>query len=317
MGHLQGNSPNDITLGTSSYLSRQTLHSSLVDTEKTYSGLTDGCAAAGRVGCKLVEIVGHGASGDDVKNLINDAHDVVKSLPRTVTQLTFFSPQVALQLYRAGYEVPAAPGFLKRTNSELDFHGVWLLTPMAVWLFDIMLTPTIWSGSVNGFLYEYVALVLQASQVYNVTIPGFRKYNVPSGKITLDDAVDNSSPTRVSYSRAAIPASDDFKDTDVTLRDVFGVFVENTRELTPTCVFLTIRPTLFILLTWPSSSRNCLATGVRTIWILDNYVLTTASLDTTRMGGPFGLLSGSLRTVPSSSSTRPFSSEIPFVHSML
>ena len=90
MGHLQGNSPNDITLGASSYLSRQTLHSSLVDTEKTYSGLTDGCAAAGRVGCKLVEIVGDGASGDDVKNLINDAHDVVKFLPRPVTQLTFF-----------------------------------------------------------------------------------------------------------------------------------------------------------------------------------------------------------------------------------
>ena len=90
MGHLQGDSSNDITVGTSSYLSCQTLHSSLTDTEKTYSGLTDGCAAAGRAGCKLVEIVGDGASGDDVKNLINDAHDVVKFLPRPVTKLTLF-----------------------------------------------------------------------------------------------------------------------------------------------------------------------------------------------------------------------------------
>ena len=73
---------------TSSHL-LQFLQYSLDDTEKTYSGLTDGCAAAGRAGCKLVEIVGDGASGDDVKNLINGAHDVVKFLPRPVIQLTF------------------------------------------------------------------------------------------------------------------------------------------------------------------------------------------------------------------------------------
>ena len=79
---------------TSSHL-LQFLQYSLSDTEKTYSGLTDGCATAGRAGCKLVEIVGDGASGDDVKNLINDAHDVVKFLPGPVTQLTvfFFHPR--------------------------------------------------------------------------------------------------------------------------------------------------------------------------------------------------------------------------------
>ena len=48
-----------------------------MDTEKTYSGLTDGCAAAGRAGCKLIEITGDNASGDDVKALVNYAHDVI------------------------------------------------------------------------------------------------------------------------------------------------------------------------------------------------------------------------------------------------
>ena len=51
-----------------------------MDTEKTYSGLTDSCAAAGRTGCKLIEITGDNASGDDVKALVNYAHDVIDFL---------------------------------------------------------------------------------------------------------------------------------------------------------------------------------------------------------------------------------------------
>ena len=54
----------------------QLLYSSLADTEKTYSGLTDGCAKAGRAGCKLIEFIGDNASGDDVKALLDYAHDV-------------------------------------------------------------------------------------------------------------------------------------------------------------------------------------------------------------------------------------------------
>ena len=192
-----------------------------------------------------------------------------------------------------------------------------MLTPLAVWLFNLLYSPTTWSESVNGFLYEYVALVLQASQAYNVTIPGCGKYNVPSGNITIDDTVENYYPTRVSYSQSAIVGADNFNDANTTIRDVFDIFVGNTRELTPTCTFLTIRPTVFIVLTCPRSSRNCLATGVRTISISENYLLTTTSPDSTRMGGPSVLLSGSLRTVSSGSSTRPFSLEIQFVHSML
>ena len=58
----------------------------MIDTEKTYSGLTDGCAAAGKEGCKLVELVGDGASGDKIKRLINDGVDV-RLLP-SLHQLT-------------------------------------------------------------------------------------------------------------------------------------------------------------------------------------------------------------------------------------
>ena len=98
-----------------------------------------------------------------------------------------------------------------------------------------------WSEGLNGFLYEYVALVLQASQAYNVTIPGGRKYNVPSGKITIYEAAETFSSNRTSYSQVAIAGADDFDDGNTTIKDVFDIIVENTREITPACTFFTIR----------------------------------------------------------------------------
>jgi len=179
------------------WISYKFLRPSLVDIEETYSGLADGCAAAGRAGCKLIEFTGDGASGDDVKNLINDAHDV------------------ALELYRAGYDIPALPGFLSE------------------WIFNLLHLPMTWSEDVNGFLYEFVGLVLQASQAHNVTAPGGRKYNVPSENIAIDDTVSASYPNRTSYSVVAISGADDFNDGNTTIKDIFDIIVENTREVTP------------------------------------------------------------------------------------
>lgn len=59
-----------------SHILFQLLPKAVADTEKTYSGLTDGCAKAGRTGCKLIEFIGDNASGNDVKTLLNYAHDV-------------------------------------------------------------------------------------------------------------------------------------------------------------------------------------------------------------------------------------------------
>ena len=61
---------------TSAYICHQLSQPSFADAEKTYSGLTDGCAKAGKAGCKLIEITGDGATGDDVKTLIDTSHDV-------------------------------------------------------------------------------------------------------------------------------------------------------------------------------------------------------------------------------------------------
>lgn len=53
-----------------------------MDIEKTFSGLTDGCAKAGRTGCKLIEFTGDNANGNDVKALLDYAHDVGYFFPR-------------------------------------------------------------------------------------------------------------------------------------------------------------------------------------------------------------------------------------------
>ena len=170
----------------------------------------------------------------------------------------------------------------------------------------------------NGFLYEYVALVLQASQAYNVTIPGGRKYNVPSGNITIDNTVDTSSPNRTSYSPVAIAGADDYNDGNTTIKDVFDIIVENTREVTPACTFFTIGSHSFILLTFPQSSWNRVDTRVCTKRTVSNqYFLTRVSPGIIRMDGLSVRLSGLPRTALSNSNTLFLSSETLFVYSML
>jgi hypothetical protein len=144
-----------------------------------------------------------------------------------------------------------------------------------------------WSAEVNGFLYEFVGLVLQASQAHNVSVPCGRKYNVPSEKITIDDTVATYYPNMTSYTPAAIPGVDDFNDGSTTIRDLFDIIVEDTREVTPACKTFTIRSRLFISLTRPQPSRSRVDTRVSTGRNTSNkHVLTTARPDTLCMDGP-------------------------------
>ena len=82
--------PNTVVGKTSPHLPTQSFYPTFVDTEKTYSGLADGCAKAGRAGCKLIEITGDDASGNDVKALLAYAHDVGSFLPRLDNPLHIF-----------------------------------------------------------------------------------------------------------------------------------------------------------------------------------------------------------------------------------
>lgn len=92
-----------------------------------------------------------------------------------------------------------------------------------------------WSAEVNGFLYEFVGLVLQASQTYNVPVPCGRKYNVPLEKITIDDTVATFYPNVTSYTQLAIAGADDFMDGKTTIKDIFDIIVKTTREVTSAC----------------------------------------------------------------------------------
>jgi hypothetical protein len=95
-----------------------------------------------------------------------------------------------------------------------------------------------WSDYVNGYVYEFVAFVLQASQAYNITIDGGDKYNVPSGTIVTGMMGNAPPPGLTSYTETAIIGADDFNDDDTTLSNVFDTIVNLTRQVTPTCMSL-------------------------------------------------------------------------------
>ena len=90
---------------------------------------------------------------------------------------------------------------------------------------------------VNSVIYEFVAFVLQSAQAHNITIDGGAKYNVPSGKITIDE-IEIPSPLNVtSYTTAAVIGADDFNDDNTTTKDLFDIIVNTTRQVTPARAF--------------------------------------------------------------------------------
>ena len=114
----------------------------------------------------------------------------------------------------------------------------------------------------NTYLYAYVALILQASQVHNITIPGGQEYNIPTGNITIPETGRTSTPTLTSYTRMAIAGADDFNDSGVMISDVFDMIVNDTREVTPTCKFSVIDSYLPALMIGLQTSRNRLVAWV-------------------------------------------------------
>lgn len=143
-----------------------------------------------------------------------------------------------MELYRNGYPVPVPPGFARGavfSSLPSELHLV-ADTSTTVVLYSFLYSPDTWSLGVNTDVYAFVALALQAAKALNITAPGGRKYNVPTGNITIDYTGDTS-PDLVSYSQVAIAGADDFYDGGVTIKDVFDVIVNTTRTVTPTCRF--------------------------------------------------------------------------------
>jgi len=168
---------------------------------------------------------------------------------------------------------------------------------------------------VNGETYDWVVFILQTAQAHNITIDGSGKYNVPSEKITIDVSVFESSQNLTSYATAAISGADDFNDDNTTIKDMFDMVVNNTREVTPTCEFSLF--TLICSFHLPGPNQ------VGTVWSLgyvqgeafSEGILTVTSSVTLCMDGQFEVLSDSPHSVLSSSRTQFSSWELLCVHS--
>ena len=109
----------------------------------------------------------------------------------------------------------------------------------------------------NNDIYPLVALILQTAQAYNITIDGGAKYNVPStvDMSFLNDIGAAAPANLTSYSVDAISGADTLVDDSVTIKDVFDVIVNITREVTPTCGSSTVRSYPLVLLTYRTKSE--------------------------------------------------------------
>ena len=109
----------------------------------------------------------------------------------------------------------------------------------------------------NNDIYPLVALILQTAQAYNITIDGGAKYNVPStvDMSFLNDIGAAAPENLTSYSLDAIAGADILVDDSVTIKDVFDVIVNITREVTPTCGSSTVRSYPLVLLTYRTKSE--------------------------------------------------------------
>ena len=52
------------------------MHTLLTDAEAAFLGFSSACVSAGLDGCKLLTLLHMGATGEEVKRLIEDSHDV-------------------------------------------------------------------------------------------------------------------------------------------------------------------------------------------------------------------------------------------------
>ena len=52
------------------------MYTHLTDAEVVFLGFGNACASAGRANCKLLTLLHKGATGEEVKRLIEDSHDV-------------------------------------------------------------------------------------------------------------------------------------------------------------------------------------------------------------------------------------------------
>jgi hypothetical protein len=77
------------------------MHTLLKDVEAVFLGFSNVCASAGKDGCKLVTLLRIGATGEEIKRLIEEAHDVSNTLRFCYAPLPYpqCDPQVALKVW--------------------------------------------------------------------------------------------------------------------------------------------------------------------------------------------------------------------------
>jgi len=95
------------------------VHTLFTDIESAFWGFSNSCALAGRDGCKLLTLLHEGATGGEVKRLIEDSYDV-GDRPGTCLSLVYpgYDTQLALEIFLTKpAEVVVDPRQMKRGST--------------------------------------------------------------------------------------------------------------------------------------------------------------------------------------------------------
>lgn len=175
------------------------MHTLLADTEAVFLGFSNGCAAAGKNGCKLVTLLHEGATGEEIKRFIEDAHDL------------------ALKVW------------LKKPSKAI-------VNPQAftLFVFSTMYWPVIWPIIANEVLYPLIHNIHLSAGEAGITT-GVPALNLLGEEVQVNEKLFDKllQQPPLSHSTTAIYAADSWESDNSTTKDVYDMVVKTSREVSP------------------------------------------------------------------------------------
>jgi len=172
----------------------------LKDAEATFLGFSNSCASAGENRCKLLTLLHKDATGEEVKRLIEDSHDL------------------ALKVW---------------LRNPLD-EGVVDPKQITVLTFVTLYAPGIWSLIANQVLYPLIHNIHRSARAANVpaglTVASLLDEDVQVNEKLLQKILRQPP---LSHSTTAIYAADSWESDNSTTKDVYDMIVKTSREVSP------------------------------------------------------------------------------------
>lgn len=214
------------------------MHTLITDAEAVFLGFSNVCASAGKDGCKLVTLLHSDPTGEEVKRLIEDSHDVGNRLGSgRATPLPRYDSQLALKVFLTNPAKSVVdPRQMKRGSAFVTLRIILGFTRTTVLIFITLYAPGIWGRIANQVLYPLIHNIHRSARTANVTtivtVANLLDEDVQVNKELLHKILRQPP---LSHSTTAIYAADSWESDNSTTADVYGMIVKTSREVSPMC----------------------------------------------------------------------------------